>query len=80
MRAAIGARFVVDEASTALDVLERSRERAPDVVLLDASLPAFDNLEFSTQLTRLIDDVKIIVLGVYESAELARRLGRPHCQ
>lgn len=73
LRAAIGSRFVCDEASTALDVLERSRERAPDVVLLDACLPAFDNLEFTTQLTRLVDDVKIVVLGVYESTELARR-------
>src|ERR1041385_8825501 len=73
LRAAIGAAFVCDEAANALDALGKTIELTPDVVLLDAGLPEFDNLEFATQLARLHDGVKIIILGVYESAELARR-------
>ena len=61
------------EASTALDTLAKTAELTPDVVLLDAALPGFENLEFTEQLARLSDGVKILVLGVYESAELARR-------
>jgi len=42
-------------------------------VLLDAGLPLFESLEFCRQIAGLADGVKILVLGLYESAELARR-------
>ena len=73
LRAAMVGIAVCHEASTALDTLAKTAELTPDVVLLDAALPGFENLEFAEQLARLSDGVKILVLGVYESAELARR-------
>jgi DNA-binding NarL/FixJ family response regulator len=73
LRAAMVGVAVCHEASTALDALAKTAELTPDVVLLDAALPGFENLEFAEQLARLADGVKILVLGVYESAELARR-------
>jgi len=73
LRAAMVGMAACHEASTALDALAKTAELTPDVVLLDAALPGFENLEFTEQLARLSDGVKILVLGVYESAELARR-------
>ena len=73
LRDAIADTFVCHEAATALDALAKTIELTPDVVLLDAGLPAFENLEFTTQLARVADGVKVVVLGVYESSELARR-------
>jgi len=73
LRDAIAGTFVCHEAATALDALAKTIELTPDVVLLDAGLPAFENLEFTTQLARVADGVKVVILGVYESAELARR-------
>jgi DNA-binding NarL/FixJ family response regulator len=73
LRAAMVGIAVCHEASTALDTLAKTAELTPDIVLLDAALPGFENLEFTEQLARLSDGVKILVLGVYESAELARR-------
>ena len=73
LRAAIDGPFVYHEVTTALDALAKTIELAPDVVLVDAALPLFDNLEFTTQLARLAAGVKIVILGLYESTELARR-------
>lgn len=73
LRAAMAGVAACHEASTALDALAKTAELTPDVVLLDAALPGFENLEFTEQLARVSDGVKILVLGVYESAELARR-------
>ena len=73
LRAAMAGVAACHDASTALDALAKTAELTPDVVLLDAALPGFENLEFTEQLARLSDGVKILVLGVYESAELARR-------
>jgi DNA-binding NarL/FixJ family response regulator len=73
LRAALDGPFVYHEAATALDALEMALKVSPDVVVLDAALPAFENLEFTTQLARLVEGLKIVVLGLYESAELARQ-------
>jgi two-component system, NarL family, response regulator NreC len=73
LRAAIDGPFVYHEVTTALDALAKTIEIIPDVVVLDAALPLFDNLEFITQLARLARGVKILILAAYESAELARQ-------
>jgi DNA-binding NarL/FixJ family response regulator len=73
LRAAIEGPFVYSEAPTTLDALTKTIELAPDVVLLDVALPEFETLEFTAQLARLVEGVKVVILGVYESAELARR-------
>jgi len=72
LRAAVDEAFVCHEASTPLDVLAKTIELAPDVVLLDAGLPLFESLEFIRQIAGLAGGVKIVVLGLYESTELAR--------
>jgi DNA-binding NarL/FixJ family response regulator len=73
LRAAMVGIAVCHDASTALDALAKTAELTPDIVLLDVALPGFENLEFTEQLARLSEGVKILILGVYESAELARR-------
>jgi DNA-binding NarL/FixJ family response regulator len=73
LRSAIAGFAVCHEAATALDALAKTVELTPDVVLLDAALPGFESLEFTEQLARLAEGLKILVLGVYESDELARR-------
>jgi len=61
------------DAATAADALALTADLQPHVVLLDAALPGVDTLELTKQLGRASDHVKILILAVYESAELAKR-------
>jgi len=63
---------VCAESSTALETLAKTIQSNPDVVLLDTGLPDFDAVEFTRELRRVAPASKVVVLSVFESAELAR--------
>jgi DNA-binding NarL/FixJ family response regulator len=60
------------EATSALETLAKTIQFTPDVVLLDTGLPDFDAIEFTRELRRVAPASKVLVLSVFESAELAR--------
>jgi len=74
LQAAIAGPFTMCyEAATAADALAMTADLPAHVVLLDAALPGVDTLELTKQLLRVSEGVKILILAVYESAELAKR-------
>src|SRR5437763_7275563 len=74
LQAAIaGPLTVCYEAATASDALTMTADLQAHVVLLDAALPDADTLELTKQLLRASSGVKILILAVYESTELAKR-------
>ena len=51
------------EASNGLLGLERSRERAADLVILDLLMPEMNGLELMTELNRSLPHVKVIAIS-----------------
>ena len=74
-----GAGHEVLEASNGLLGLERSRERAPDVVILDLLMPEMNGLELMAELKRSLPHVKVIAISGSHKGEggllAAKRLG-----
>jgi len=64
MRAALSLRgFLVDEAETAEDALEKVRSERPDLILLDMNLPGLNGLECCREI-RTGMEVPIVMLSV----------------
>jgi two-component system, OmpR family, KDP operon response regulator KdpE len=64
MRAALGLRgFVVDEAESGEDALEKIRNDRPDLILLDMILPGMNGLECCREI-RASMDMPIVILSV----------------
>jgi DNA-binding NarL/FixJ family response regulator len=75
LRAAVGLQSswtVCAESTSALETLAKTIQFRPDIVLLDTGLPDFDAVEFTRELRRVAPASKVLVLSVFESAELAR--------
>lgn len=57
---------VVGEADNGLEAIKKTRELAPDVVLLDISMPGLGGLEAIQQIKRELPSTKILVLTMYD--------------
>ena len=83
LRAALeGDGHEVLEASNGLLGLERSRERAADLVILDLLMPEMNGLELMAELNRSLPHVKVIAMSGGLKGErglqAAKRLGAHH--
>jgi two-component system invasion response regulator UvrY len=67
---------VVGQAGSGHKAVELSRDRKPDVVLLDYSLPDLDGLETTRQIVGLQLGIRILILTMYANEEYATRLIR----
>lgn len=67
---------VVGQAGSGHKAVELSREKKPDVVLLDYSLPDLDGLETTRQIVGLQLGIRILILTMYANEEYATRLIR----
>jgi two-component system nitrate/nitrite response regulator NarL len=65
---------LVGEASDGEEALKKTRELAPDVVLMDISMPRMNGLAVTELLRKDCPDVKILVLSVHSNKEYVFRI------
>ena len=63
---------VVGTASNGLEVLEGAQRLAPDLIVLDISMPKLDGFEATRRLKTSGNRSKIVFLTVWEDADFAR--------
>jgi DNA-binding NarL/FixJ family response regulator len=64
---------VVGESGDGLEALQLVRELAPDVVLLDITLPGLNGLEVAARIARAGDGPRVLMLSMHASPEHAAR-------
>jgi DNA-binding NarL/FixJ family response regulator len=64
---------VVGEARSGTEVLARSRELAPDVVLMDIRMPDLDGIEATARLVQAGSPAKVLVLTTFDLDEYVYR-------
>lgn len=57
---------VIGEASASTELLSLLREKTPDIILMDLSLPGIDGVELTRQIQQLYPTVKVLVLTMHE--------------
>jgi DNA-binding NarL/FixJ family response regulator len=63
---------VIGEAITGLDAIEQARERQPDVILLDISLPALSGLAALPHIREVAQDAKVLMVTNHDDSASAR--------
>ncbi|HUI09197.1 MAG TPA: response regulator [Bacteroidota bacterium] len=66
---------VVGKASDGTQVVEKSRELAPDIVLMDIEMPGLDGLQATEEIQRTAPR-PVVLLTAHESPDLVARAGR----
>lgn len=67
---------VVGEASDGREALLLIRERQPDVVLMDITMPEMNGLEVVTRMRAEFPDVRVIILSMHTSEEYVLQAAR----
>lgn len=65
---------VVGEVANGLQVLEAANGYAPDIVVMDISMPELNGVETTKKLRNMHPDILIIILSVHEEAGYLRSL------
>ena len=60
---------VIGEASNGREALDRLAELAPDVILMDISMPGLNGIEATRQIQQRYPDVRVVVLSMHANEE-----------
>ena len=60
---------VVGEASNGAEAIELARTLAPDVAVLDISMPGTSGLQVTQELRRLAPDTRVLILSMHDNSE-----------
>jgi two-component system, NarL family, response regulator NreC len=60
---------VVGEAEDGLEAIDAARRLAPDVVIMDLSMPKMNGMEAIREIKRILPDTRILVLTVHRNEE-----------
>ena len=63
---------IVGEASDGHELLQKASESKPDIVVLDIGMPQLNGLEAARRLKKALPDVKVLILSMYDSEQVAR--------
>lgn len=63
---------VVAEAANGEDALRQASQHQPDVVLLDIGMPGLDGIETTRRLKKVLPQIQVLILSVYEDESLLR--------
>lgn len=67
---------VIGQAADGHEAIRKVRETAPDVILLDISMPSMDGLDVTKQLKAIAPEVRILILTMHAEEQYAPRLMR----
>lgn len=65
---------VIAEASDGEEAVRLARERKPDVILMDISMPHLDGIEATTRIMQQQPDARVVILSVHEDEEYVQRI------
>ncbi|MCX5786893.1 MAG: response regulator transcription factor [Elusimicrobia bacterium] len=68
--------MVVGEASDAKEALRKLKKLAPDVIVVDVSLPDLDGGELTRRLRRIVPKAKIVAFSIMPTARLVEAIVR----
>jgi len=78
LRALIGNRHgwqVCGEAANGEEAVAKVRELAPDVVILDLTMPVMNGFEAAAEIRRIAPSTKIVFFSVHDVPAVAREIG-----
>jgi two-component system nitrate/nitrite response regulator NarL len=67
---------IVGEATNGVEAVEKTEQTAPDVVLMDISLPIITGLEATKAIRKTCPETRVLVLTIHEDKEYASEMIR----
>ncbi len=65
---------VVGEAEDGREAIEKAKQMAPDVIVIDITMPNLNGIEATLQIKKINPKIKVLVLTVHDNEEYIHRI------